>query len=191
MAKKMINADENLKKKLLPGEEICWSGKVKPFQLFEQDAKLAILGKWIGGVAVMGFTVAFFTSKGMDMKTMAFVLLMELLFVLNPLLERRNLLQYRYWITNKRAILMSQDGDCVSIDQERIDDYQIIRGRTSGDCLVLCSDIFEETPKQLRWQACHPRTQIQEGGSAGIGMVFYALEDADAAAEHLLCKKLG
>lgn len=193
MARSRTRAMERLEKALLPGEEIWWHGTPNEFRLFEPDAKMGILCKWCGSAVAVVIAVLFCVRTGKTLMEIWLLPAILAVLVLSPFWERRNLLRYQYWITNKRVLLMAQDGSISAMDQELVDDCKIIRGLSGGDCLILGSQIFEEAPKQLRWQACHPRTiDLDAGGrTPNLGMVFYALGNADEAAEQLLCRKLG
>ena len=70
-----------------------------------------------------------------------------------------------------------------------LDDFWLLPGRTAGDCLVLGSCLFEEGERQLRWRACHPKTDLGSDGGRDLaqGLVFFSVEDGTAAAE-CLCR---
>ena len=61
----------------------------------------------------------------------------------------------------------------------------------AGQCLVLGECLFPEINKQLRWRACHPKTDMQSTSQGNAtGLVFYSVSNADAAVA-LLTKSAG
>ena len=48
-------------------------------------------------------------------------------------------------------------------------------------------DLFEEAKKLLRWRACHPKVDVQSHDETdrALGMIFYGVQGAEAAAELL------
>ena len=147
--------EERLKTYLRPGEQVRWQGRPAPFSLLEAEAKKQILLKW-------GLTVALVA-------------------------ERRNLMGEQYWITNQRAILMTRDKTFFYMELSDIDDLQVVGGTTKGKSLVLGRCLFEEAKKLLRWRACHPKVDVQSHDETdrALGMIFYGVQGAEAAAELL------
>ena len=68
-----------------------------------------------------------------------------------------------------------------------IDDLQVVGGTTKGKSLVLGRCLFEEAKKLLRWRACHPKVDVQSHDETdrALGMIFYGVQGAEAAAELL------
>jgi len=85
------------------------------------------------------------------------------------------------------AILMTRDRTFYYMELSEIDDFQLLRDRAAGDCLVLGGCLFEEVDRQLRWRACHPKTDSQSGSRRGTaqGLVFFSVEGGMEAAECL------
>ena len=68
---------------------------------------------------------------------------------------------------------------------------KLLTDMAAGQCLVLGECLFPEIHKQLRWRACHPKTDMQSTSQGGAtGLVFYSVNNADAAVS-LLKKSTG
>ena len=170
--------EERLKTYLRPGEQVRWQGRPAPFSLLEAEAKKQILLKWGLTVALGGGLLAVYLS-GTEAPSMGFiglVLLVAAVILISPVAERRNLMGEQYWITNQRAILMTRDKTFFYMELSDIDDLQVV-----GRCL------FEEAKKLLRWRACHPKVDVQSHDETdrSLGMIFYGVQGAEAAAELL------
>ena len=52
---------------------------------------------------------------------------------------------------------------------------------------LLGSGIFEDIDRQLRWRACHPKTNVQSDGPSdrAQGLVFFSVSDSKKAADCL------
>ena len=115
------------------------------------------------------------------------VLLVAAVILISPVAERRNLMGEQYWITNQRAILMTRDKTFFYMELSDIDDLQVVGGTTKGKSLVLGRCLFEEAKKLLRWRACHPKVDVQSHDETdrALGMIFYVVQGAEAAAKLL------
>ena len=114
------------------------------------------------------------------------VVLLAAVLILSPIVERSNLMQNRYWITNQRAILMSRDGSFYYMDLADIDTYEVIRGKSDQDCLALGSEIQEDAKKYVRWRSCHPKEDMTGAKERDHvkGLMFYNIANiADAVAQ--------
>lgn len=193
MDERQVKINKKLQENLLPGEQVCWQGIAKAFRLLENDNRGSVLGKWIASVIIAGAFCTLSLSKGGQNSgtVVTIVLIIALCVILSPIVEWSSLLRYRYWITDQRAILRNTSGEFHAMKLEEIDAFQVIHGKTVGDCLVLGSRIMKNAEKQMRWQATHPRVSDKDGVSnpnLGVGLVFYSLENADEAAECLVGK---
>ena len=184
-----MTAERALESHLRQGERVCWQSGTKAFPLLEKGESWKIIGKWIGTVAAAAALLALYTGQGREwsVKAVAVILLIAVLMLLSPVIERYSLLGQRYWITDQRAILMTRDQTFYYMELLEIDDFQLLRDRTAGDCLILGGCLFEEVDRQLRWRACHPKTDIQNDSQRGLaqGLAFFSVEDGAKAAECL------
>ena len=182
-------AGQAIERYLREGERICWQSGTAPFPLLESGERWKIIGKWIGTVVATAALLALYIGQGREwsVKAVALILLIAVLMLLSPVIERRSLLGQRYWITNQRAILMTMDQTFYYMELSEIDDFQLLRDRTAGDCLILGGCLFEEVDRQLRWRACHPKTDIQNDSQRGLaqGLAFFSVENGAGAAECL------
>lgn len=189
------SVEQELQAYLRNGERVCWQGKTESFPLLENDAKWLILGKWIGTVVVSFSILMLYISNNPEwsVKMVGMVLLVAALLVVSPIVERNSVLRQQYWITNQRVILMTKDRSFYYMELSAIDEFQIVKGKTNHDCLVIGSYLFEEINRQLRWRACHPKTDVQSDGNAdqALGMVFFNVSNAEGAAAHLRQRKSG
>ena len=177
--------EERLKTYLRPGEQVRWQGRPAPFSLLEAEAKKQILLKWGLTVALGGGLLA--SGLYLLAARPGLVLLVAAVILISPVAERRNLMGEQYWITNQRAILMTRDKTFFYMELSDIDDLQIVGGTTKGKSLVLGRCLFEEAKKLLRWRACHPKVDVQSHDETdrALGMIFYGVQGAEAAAELL------
>lgn len=178
------NAETLVKEALLPGEKICWQGKAVPFKLLENDTKKRLLARWIGGTAAcvaMGFI--YLSNNGSARKEfIVLVLALLVAMMVAPMFEMCKVQKYRYFLTDRRAIAVAQNGMVHCLGLEYVDDVQVLRNQTAGDCLVLGSAMMRDLNKQLRWLTCHPRTStINLENGMGMGMVFYSVKNAEEA----------
>lgn len=184
-----ITVEQAFDRYLREGEQVRWTSGTKEFPLFEKGETWKIVGKWTGTVTVTAALLVLYTAKGgeWNLKAMAVILLIAVSLLLSPLIERRSLLGQRYWITDQRAILMTRDRTFYYMELSEIDDFQLLRDRTAGDCLVLGRCLFEEVDRQLRWRACHPKMDSQSDGRRGEaqGLAFFSVEDGTYAADCL------
>lgn len=182
-------ADEALAGYLRQGERIRWQSGTEPFPLLEKGEGGKIIGKWIGTAVV---TVALLTLyigqvPEWSVKVAAAILVIAVMLALSPVMERWSLLGQRYWITDQRAILMTRDRSFYAIELPELDDFRLLSGRTAGDCLVLGGCLLEEVDRQLRWRACHPKTDVQNDSQRGVaqGLAFFSVENGAGAVECL------
>lgn len=184
-----MTAEQALKDYLRQGEQVRWQSGTAPFPLLEKGEGWKIIGKWIGTVVAAAALLILYTGQGREwsVKAVAVILLIAGLLLLSPVFERYSLLGQRYWITDQRAILMTRDQTFYYMELSEIDDFRLLRDRTAGDCLILGGCLFEEVARQLRWRACHPKTDIQNDSQRGLaqGLAFFSVEDGAKAVECL------
>ena len=184
-----LTAKQAFGKYLRKGETVRWQSGTKPFPPLEKGETWRIVGKWIGTVAATAALLILYTGQGREWsaKAVALILLIAVLLLLSPVIEHHSLLGQRYWITDQRVILMTRDQTFYYMELPEIDDFRLLQDRTSGDCLVVGECIFEEVDRQLRWRACHPKTEIQNDSQRGVaqGLALFSVEDGAGAASCL------
>lgn len=194
--KQVQSAEQKLNAYLREGETVRWTGKTEEFAMLEKDAKCRILGKWIGTVIVVAAFIALYigNNENWTIPTVAVVLVIGILLLVSPVIERNSLLKQRYWITDQRVILMSADQYFSSLEVEQLDEFRVENDATVNPTLVVGACLFEEGNRQLRWRGCHPKTASQSA-SAGRdvveGLVLFSVTDGKEAAKYLgeLCLK--
>lgn len=183
---------QELRRHLREGETLLWQSQPKDFPLLEGQMKTRIIVEWILAVAA---AVWFFyverNNPGFGLGVKALVALVVAAIILAPVVERYSLKKQKYFLTDQRAILIAGGRDFYYVDLDQIDAWEVIRDVAQGECIAMGSVILGEVRKQLRWQSCHPKIDLQEAKSNGevLGMVFYLPQDVDRALE--LLKKVG
>ena len=171
------------------GEQVRWHGTSKDFPLLAKDTKTQIIVKWIAAVVLCGGFDGLYIKNNPEfsMGMVCAVLLIGVLVVASPFLEKRKVLGQEYWITDERAILRTKDGSFFSVKLDGLDAFRLVKDKTQEGTLVLGGLIFEDINRQLRWRACHPKTDVQSDGAAdeAQGLVFYNVGDSKAAADCL------
>ena len=187
---------------LRSGEQVRWHGATKPFSLLERDARFLILGKWIGSVGVSAVILSMTipgdvtavllrlyigNSPDWSLKAVIAVLLVAALLIVSPFVEKWNVLGQQYWITDQRVIFMSRDRTFYYMELADIDDIRLVEGQTEEGTLVVGSRVFEDIKRQLRWRACHPKTNVQSDGpmDKAEGLVLFSVSDSKKAADCL------
>lgn len=177
--------DKALNNYLREHERVLWQGKTEAFPLLDTEGKFKILRNWILTVALSSGLLAVYIANN-DKPSTGFIGLVALVAVIlltAPVLERRNLLRQKYWLTDQRAILMGGDKTFYYMELDEIDDFQVVEGKAAQDCLVLGECLFGEVNKQLRWRACHPKVDLQGHGPQDnvVGLIFYCVSNAEGA----------
>lgn len=179
--------EKTLDKTLRDGEQVLWSGKTEAFPLLTGDARVQILGKWIGTAVVVVLLALYIANGGNGKGLIVGVLVVAALLLVSPFVERRNVLRQSYCITDQRVILISGDQTVYFMELDGIDGFRTVTGKTEYGSLVLGSCIFEDIRRQLRWRACHPKMDSQGGKTSGtaMGLVLFNLKDCRGAEELL------
>ena len=179
--------EKTLDKTLRDGEQVLWSGKTEAFPLLTGDARVQILGKWIGTAVVVVLLALYIANGGNGNGLIVGVLGVAALLLVSPFVERRNVLRQSYCITDQRVILISGDQTVYFMELDGIDGFRTVTGKTEYGSLVLGSCIFEDIRRQLRWRACHPKMDSQGGKTSGtaMGLVLFNLKDCRGAEELL------
>ena len=180
--------EKTLDKTLRDGEQVLWRGKTEAFPLLAGDARAQILGKWIGTAVAAIILLALYIANGGNGKGLIVgVLGVAALLLVSPFVERRNVLRQSYCITDQRVILISGDQTVYFMELEGIDGFRTVTGKTAYGSLAVGSCIFEDIRRQLRWRACHPKTNVQSDGpmDKAEGLVLFSVSDSKKAADCL------
>lgn len=182
--------EQALKAFLKEGEEILWSGKSEPFPLLDKrgGGGKKIIIKWIV-VVVLAAALLMTYAANNDPVSPSFVLIVlaiAAILILSPIMEKNNVMDARYWITNQHIILMLKNKSIFSMKLESMDGFRIVRDEAPCPCLVVGSRIFCDINKQLRWRGSHPldHPSTTEDDNAQ-GIVFYNIKNADEAVDLL------
>ena len=179
------HAEAVVKNILLLNETICWQSAGVPFKLLEKDSRSGLIRRWTGcgiGCALMIAACVINVGSGLGFLLLILALLALLMFA--PVFEMRRMREYRYFLTNHRAILVTNYDEVHSLNLEYADDVQVLRGQTGGNCLALGSAMMRDLNQVLRWLTCHPRTNLADS-EHGVGMVFCSIGNAGEAMDCL------
>ena len=183
---------QELRKHLRTGETLLWESQPKSFPLLEGKMKTRIIVEWfLAGVLAVWFFYVERNNANFNTGVKALVALVVAAIVLSPVVERYSLRKQKYYLTDQRAILIGGDRAFYYMNLDQIDEWENIADVAEGECIAMGGMILEEVRKQLRWQSCHPKIDLQEAKSDGevLGMVFYLPHDVDRALE--LLKRAG
>lgn len=175
---------EELRKNLREGENLLWQSGPKPFPLLEGGLRNRILGEWI--ITLLLAACLLYVERdnpafGTGVKLLVAVVAAVMIF--SPMVEYYNLKRQKYFLTDQRAIVVTGDNTFYYMDFDKIDDICVIDDVAAGECIAMGGCILEDVRRQLRWQACHPKTDLQEADNRGeaLGMVFYLPEEMERA----------
>lgn len=175
--------NEELKEYLWDGEIVRWSGRSAPFPLLSRRERGKILVRW-GITLVCISTLLGIYSTGSDAfsgKFTALVTLVAALVIAMPWLERWSVMGMKYFVTDRRAILLTRDKSVYYMELDEVDDVKRVCLQPEADALVMGSAIFKDADRQPRFRACNPKTDPQgaQGQDRAAGLVFYGLRDAE------------
>lgn len=177
--------EQALKDFLNEDEQVLWSGKSAPFPLLDNRAGYGrkLLIKWIIEVLLGAVLLLVYTNtNGVSPVFFLVVIAIVAVLILSPVVEQRNIMGARYWITNQHIIVMQKDKSIFSMKLESADGFRVVQNEAPESCLVVGSPIFNDINKQLRWRCCHPldRPSAAKDDNAQ-GIVFYNVKDLDKA----------
>ena len=173
---------------LWENEKILWEGKRGRFRLLERGVRKIIFGKWMGTAAACAAVVGLYVTDQPAWNTgvVALTVLAALYVMLDPVQEWDSLQGQRYYLTDRRAVMVDEDGGVYAMDLDELDGFSTVEV-DGGTCLVLGSSIRDQAAGQPRWYGCHPQAECRRGERDGhiVGMVFYGLENVGGAVECL------
>ena len=173
---------QELHKYMRPGESLLWESAPGDFPLLEGKLRARILGEWLITLLFAGWLLYVERDEpGFGNGVKLLVALVAAAIILAPVMEYQSLKKQKYFLTDQRAILLTADRDFYYMDYDKIDDCRLIEDMAQGGCIAMGSLIMADVRRQLRWQACHPKTDLQEADRSGesLGMVFYAPAGVD------------
>lgn len=176
--------EKELAEYLREGETVRWSGRTAPFPLMGERAKEQIVFKWVATAAATCALLGTYCSRGggaLSWKFIGLVVFVAALIIATPWIEQGSIMKQKYFITNQRVISLMGDKSTFYMELSELDGVQRVSLNGEADTLVLGSAIFEDIRRQLRWRACHPKTNLQgqEGQDKAIGLVLYGVRDAE------------
>lgn len=174
-----------LKEILKENETVQWESGPGNFPLLDADSRFPILSRWVISIVVCGGFLAIYAANNEELNPYIFgaAIFIVACVIISSFLERRNILGERYLITDQRVLLLAKNESSYYMEFSELDEFKIITGRTGRKSLVLGSSIFKSAGKQLRWLACHPRTDTQSDKprDSAQGLVLYAPDQIETA----------
>ena len=179
----MDKMEKLVRESLNEGETVLWHSETKPFGLLEGRDGKKVLKKMITAVVVFGGLTAAYMTMMEDVKTgfAAILLVVMAAMLIAPVVEWASVKKQAYWLTNQRAILVKGVLTASFLQLARVDDYTVVPMENGNSCLVLGSKVVQEGTKQLRWRSAHPLEDSQSAGKTIDGLVFYNVENVQAA----------
>lgn len=175
-------SEKRLKEALLEGEQVLWEEKTGPFSLLSGKEGRSILIRWIiSTVAIAGFTILRASSSELTVKFLAIMIILLGALLIAPIVSYRQLLGQRYYLTDRRAIVIKGDGTTSAIGIEGGVDAKLFP-LDPGVAIAIGAPVIEEGGTRLRWRALHAKEPVEkaEDGSCE-GLVFYNVARADEA----------
>lgn len=175
---------EELRRNLRKGETLLWESGPKRFPLLESKLKGKILGEWIVTLILAAWLLYVERDNAnFGMGVQLLVAAVAFVVILSPIVEYYSLKRQKYYLTDQRAIVVTGDNAIYYMDYDKIGDTLVIDDVADGRCIAMGEDILADVIRQLRWRACHPKTDLQDADTRGqaLGMVFYLPDGADQA----------
>ena len=171
---------KGLQENLSSDEKILWESGTQAFALFSGKEGRMVLLRWvICAVGAAALAAAYATHGASRSGAFYIVLLLALAVIIGaPILTHRQLLAQRYYVTDRRAVILRPDGSIRAMERAAVDDCRLYSLDCGGVALAVGGELAPEGDKQLRWRAAHP---IEASDYAVHGMVFYRPERADDA----------
>lgn len=164
------------------GEKVLWEGKPEPFELLEGVYKKSILTKWIilGAVyiaAVGGYMVKSISRGDAFANIMMLVVVLTIflvLFIMAPVSDRKALLNTKYVITDKRAIVINKDGaKSITLDKQTRCKVAHLENHTDVICFGEACEVKDNNIRSIAVRG------VSAGKSKDLtGLIIYSVSDA-------------
>lgn len=179
--------DNRIQKYLRSGEEIRWQSQPKKFSLLDASTKGPILMNWcITGAVTLAFLIYYFAVLCSGTFSPVFVLLVltiaaTIMYV--PVKKQRNLQGAHYYITNRRAIMVTKDASYYCINLDDVDAVQEVEDQSGEKCVVLGKGMEKELSKGINWRSPKYKLAADTDGvwECANALMFFRAEDADGA----------
>lgn len=180
--------EKALKETLRDGEQILWESGTQPFGVLEGKEGRGVLRRWIVSTALLGgLCAAYAANGGASVPFYAVMLAILAVLVLAPVVQWRQTLAQRYYITTQRAMILRANGSAYIMERENMGAVRLYPLDFGGAAIALGNALLSEGDRQLRWRSSHPDESSESVGFTAVrGMVFYRVENAEGAMR-LLC----
>ena len=182
--------NEKLNKLLEDGEAILWSGAPQTYGIFDETHKnstiISLCWALVWGIILVGGYLTLSVSHGQEIKkgVLAVCSVIPLLVAWGPMANKNNIKKLLYAVTNKKAIVVSQeDGKPLTMRIADIDGLRIEK-TNNGNCHVkLGSPVFKASPRKLPGLAIHGEFDVKDNNDKiYTGLVFYNVSAEDGKA---------
>lgn len=174
-----------VKSQLRQNETILWKGEPEPFPLIERGNRLSVLRLWVITVVfAVGMIAAYCTQNvAWEMRFVVGIVVVALLVISAPFIERMRVQKEEFYLTNERAFLVMGPKTVYAMELSAIDEVQVVDDVANHACIAMGSCLFERMRKEMRWRACHPQMNTQDAEQRRLvdGMVFYDVADVKGA----------
>lgn len=178
-----------VKNELRKDETILWQGAPEPFPLIERGNRLSVLRLWIITVVFSVSMIAAYCTQNIawEMRFVIGIVVVALLVMSAPFIERVRVQKQKFYLTNERAFLVMGPRTMYTMELSAIDKVQVVEDVANHACIAMGSCLFERMRKEMRWRACHPQMNTQDTEQRRLvdGMVFYDVADVKGAMEIL------
>ena len=184
-----MHINEKLDKCLEEGEVIQWSGAPQPYKLFDETHKtltlISLSWALAWGIILIGGYCALSVSKGQEIKTGVMVICaaVPLMLAWGPIIDRNKVKKLLYAVTNKNAIIVSEEDDksrtmyIGDIDGLRVDKTN------NGNCHIrVGSSVFKASVRKLPSLAFLGEFDTIDNDKIYKGLVFYNVSAEDGKA---------
>lgn len=169
------------------GEQLCWCGRTKWFHLMGKDVWEALLVRIAAWILAACAVIQLYLNRenGVEPAVVVTIEGVMFLFLVTPFADRWVLMRQRYWITDRRVIVMSWNRIFYSMDLSEIREVQLVEQHVEHPCLVLGNHIDEDC-RCLRWRGCHPQlSELEENENQSRELVLYCVTNPGEALQQL------
>jgi len=183
--------ENQLKRYLYSDEEVCWQSQPKKFSLMDNSTKGPLMLNWcVTSAVTLAFLIYYFAvlcNGTFSPVFVALVLCIAGTIMYWPVKKQRNLQGAKYYITNRRAIMVTRDASYFCIDLADMGNVQEVEDRGGEKCLVLGSGLEKTLRKGIDWRSPKCKLAAHTNGvwECTESLMFFRAEDVDGAVRAL------
>lgn len=177
-----MTSNEMLNTVLEDGETVQWSGAPQPYSLFDPSRKGSTYTTLCLAVAWGVLSVGGYYASGVEVKTglVVFLLAVSGLIIWIPISDKSKVKKLLYAITDKKAIVASQENkDPIILPIADIDDVRVDTA-DNGNCHVrLGTPVFKVSSRKLPVLAYRGEYDDIDGNKKYKGVVLFNIKAED------------